>query len=268
MPDAREDAAIALAFMREWDWTNFNPDYSQRPPGMDLNSIVSRLAVEGLRRPETIMLHMFCNGQLLARGYYRWSKHQDGQSYQYESSYEPIRPRYWQNLSDNIQAASAEAENSYTVPKVTLGELGIRDCPRHDWDHGNSSFSYAVRNGSWYDEDYLEEWFSAWDIEAWPRFLTEPKSDAIDQSIDVFGADEPKSSRGRSAAKWWPDFAEELALTVYMEGIPEGAGHEGQSELLDKVLTRLSAAGKPEPGRATVQPVINAVLARIRSAGK
>lgn len=268
MAEAREDAAIALAFMSEWDWTNHNSDYSHRAPGMDLNSIISRLAVEGLRRPETVMLDLFCNGHLLARGYYRWSKHQDGQSYQYESSYEPIRPRYWQNLADNIKAANAEATNSYDVPKVTLGELGIKDCPRHDWDPANSSFSYAARHGGWIDEDYLEEWFSAWDIEAWPRFLTETVPNAIDYSVDVFGASKPTAARGRSAAKWWPDFAEELALTVYEEGIPEGTGHEGQSDLLDKVFARLSAAGKPEPSRTTVQPVINAVLARIRSAGK
>ncbi len=72
---------------------------------------------------------------------------------------------------------------------------------------------------------------------------------------------------GRSAAKWWPDFAEELALFIHEEGVPPGSGHDGQSEVLDKICKRLTAASKEEPGRATVQPVINAVLERIRSAG-
>ncbi|WP_156317920.1 hypothetical protein [Blastomonas sp. AAP25] len=74
-------------------------------------------------------------------------------------------------------------------------------------------------------------------------------------------------SGGRSPAKWWPDFAEELALYVHECGIPDGQGHDGQSEMMEAIFKRLAEAGKPEPGRATVQSVINAVMARIRSAG-
>lgn len=72
---------------------------------------------------------------------------------------------------------------------------------------------------------------------------------------------------GRPAANWWPDFAEELAVYVHDNGIPEGQGHDGQSMLIDAVFARLVEQGKPEPGRGTVQAVVNAVLRRIRSAG-
>lgn len=74
-------------------------------------------------------------------------------------------------------------------------------------------------------------------------------------------------SGGRPAANWWPDFAEELAVYIHDNGIPDGQGHDGQSALIDAVFARMSQQGKPEPGRGTVQPVLNAVLRRIRSAG-
>ncbi len=90
-------------------------------------------------------------------------------------------------------------------------------------------------------------------------------------NLDTIGqpeanAVEPKAV-GRSAAKWWPDFSEELALYIHDEGIPEGIGHEGQSAMIDAIFARLVAAGKVEPSRTIVQPVINAVLRRTRSAG-
>ncbi|WP_374412103.1 hypothetical protein [Novosphingobium colocasiae] len=71
---------------------------------------------------------------------------------------------------------------------------------------------------------------------------------------------------GRPAANWWPDFAEELAVYIHESGIPDGRGHDGQSSLIDAVFARMAEQGKPEPGRGTVQAVVNAVLRRIRSA--
>jgi len=74
-------------------------------------------------------------------------------------------------------------------------------------------------------------------------------------------------SGGRPAANWWPDFAEELAVYIHENGIPAGHGHEGQTVLMDAVFARMAEQGKPEPGRGTVQAVVNAVLRRVRSAG-
>jgi hypothetical protein len=265
MPAASDDAANALAIMREWDWRQFDPDNNQISQGMDLHSIGSRLAVEGIRRPETIILKLICQGELLAKGRYVWRKYQDCNHYQYESDFEPIKPRHWQRLSDAMQAAKRGDSGSYIETTLQLSELDIKDCLAHDWNPNTNSFSYSVLNGAepW-DDDYLEEWFSARDIEAWPRFLDGPGA----EEIPAWNSEAAKHPRGRSAAKWWPDFAEELAVFIHEEGIPDGSGHGGQSEILGKVCARLTAAGKHEPGRATVQPVINAVLARIRSAGK
>jgi hypothetical protein len=77
-----------------------------------------------------------------------------------------------------------------------------------------------------------------------------------------------RAKGGRAPANWWPSFAEELAWYVHEAGFPAGKGNEGQSEIIDAVFERMTSAGKPEPSRTTVQPVINALLARVRSAGK
>lgn len=51
------------------------------------------------------------------------------------------------------------------------------------------------------------------------------------------------------------------------EDPPEGTGTEGQSEMIQAIFERMAERGKAEPSRSTVQPVINAILLRWRSAG-
>lgn len=264
------DAAMAMAAMRDWSWLRWDPDGHPFPPGMDLSSIVSCLAFDDIRRPQDAILELLCKGKLVARGSYRWRKYQDMEHYQQEDYSHQLAAKHWQKLADAIQSVKIGDGGSCSEITYHLPELALEDCLAFVWDYHRNGFGYATLTGdleTW-DDDYLEEWFSAWDIEAWPSFLDEPDALASGDDSAQSGASEPKPARGRSAAKWWPDFAEELAIAIYEEGIPDGSGHDGQSELLDKVCTRLTAAGKPEPGRATVQPVINAVLARIRSAGK
>lgn len=266
MPAANDDPATALAIMRDWNWRRCDPDGFEEPFGMDLGSIINRLASEGVRWPEAVILQLLCKGDLLARGVFHWRKHQDLRHYQRDGSFEPISPKRWLRLAQAIQDAKLGGWGSSIETTLQLTELGLKDCLAHVWNAHESSFSYASVTDELdpWDSDYSEELFSAWEIEAWPKFLEEPGPDEIAPS----DANKGKPGRGRPAANWWPAFAEELAIAIYEDGFPEGSGHTGQSELLDNVCARLSAAGKPEPSRSTVQPVINAVLARGRSAGK
>ncbi|MFC3175411.1 hypothetical protein ACFOD9_14225 [Novosphingobium bradum] len=73
-----------------------------------------------------------------------------------------------------------------------------------------------------------------------------------------------RSGKGRPAANWWPAFAEELAVYLHDSGPPQGTGTEGQSEMLAEIFRRMNERGHGEPSRSTVQPVINAVLQRVR----
>lgn len=56
---------------------------------------------------------------------------------------------------------------------LQLTELQVSDCPAHEWEYSSCRFSYADvtdKLDPW-DDDYLEEWFSAWDIDLWPSDL-------------------------------------------------------------------------------------------------
>lgn len=270
MPAASDDPATALAIMGEWNWRRCDPDGTPFALGMDLGAITNRLAIEGVRWPEAVILQLLCRGDLAARGNFHWRKYQDNRHYQHEGTNEPIKPNHWQRLADAIQTAKRGGWGSSIETTLQLSELGLKDCLDHVWDAHDNRFSYAMVTDELdpWDSDYAEEFYSAWEIEAWPRSLDEPGLEEIARDNAACDASDAKQGRGRPAAKWWPDFAEELAIAIYEDGLPEGKGHEGQSELLDRVCARLSAAGKPEPSRSTVQPVINAVLARGRSAGK
>ena len=81
------------------------------------------------------------------------------------------------------------------------------------------------------------------------------------------GAAEEASIRGRKPASWWPDFAVELAVFIFENGLPDGDENEGQGALIKGVFDGMAERGSPEPSRTQIQPVINAVLARLRSAG-
>jgi len=80
----------------------------------------------------------------------------------------------------------------------------------------------------------------------------------------------PETTRrmGRKPANWWPDFAEELAAYIHDDGLPKGVDTEGQDEVIKAIFGRMAETGKAEPSRTQVQPVVNAVLRRLRAAGK
>ena len=87
---------------------------------------------------------------------------------------------------------------------------------------------------------------------------------AAEEAPDISGAPDRPQGGGRKPAGWWPDFAEELALYIHANGSPPGQGAEGQSAVIDAVFAAMAAAGKQEPARSSVQPVVSAVLRRIR----
>lgn len=127
-----------------------------------------------------------------------------------------------------------------------------------DWLVGDFKFDDG-------DSDGHPAWGQAFDVrfdaDSFPGLdLSSPKPAESNPS-------EQGSNRGRKPANWWPDFAEELAIYCLKEDPPEGSGTEGQSEMIDAIFGRMAARGKSEPSRTTVQPVINEILRRWRSAG-
>lgn len=130
---------------------------------------------------------------------------------------------------------------------------------------GDFHFSYA-------DDEYSSRVGSAYDVWLDPRGLPSAAVPTWQTTGSAVPGDPPAkaspiaSGRGRPTASWWPDFAAELAIYVHDEGIPEGIDTEGQGTIIDAVLSRLAERGAREPSRASIQPVVNDVLRRLRAA--
>jgi hypothetical protein len=64
----------------------------------------------------------------------------------------------------------------------------------------------------------------------------------------------------------WLPWVAELVAYLHETGIPEGVGSQGQQQIIKAVDDRLAKAGVATLGRTTVQPVVQAVLDRMRAA--
>lgn len=155
--------------------------------------------------------------------------------------------------------------------------------PMEFWAH----FHYATENMRSFDEvandfrfGYMDETYSKRDGYAYsvyfdPRGLPSgsiPSWHGSTQVAPLQPISELSPSivagKGRPRADWWPDFVAELVAYVKEIGLPEGIGHQGQGQVFKEVSDRLAAAGKSPPERTQTQETINAVLRRMRSAGK
>jgi hypothetical protein len=76
----------------------------------------------------------------------------------------------------------------------------------------------------------------------------------------------PPSASGRRLSKGWPIWIAELVATIHDSGVPDGVGSQGQEELIKKVADALAERGIEGLARSTVQPVVQAVLDRLRAA--
>lgn len=260
-----ESPANALTIMRGWTWLSGDPDGITWPLWKDIGEAINRLAMEGVERPQNVLIELLRDGQLVAEGDYRWSKYQWGRHYSVEEVDSPIKKRQWENLANLLEEERQELKmGGFLLDSVELTKLGEESSYPYEceFEFGRFSLSLCPPDTPETDRAYYEESFAAWNVKVRPA-----KIDIEMVEDDADPASPSRSRGGRPSAKWWPEFAEELALYIYEEGIPEGTGHEGQSAMIDAIFARMAAAGKGEPSRATVQPVINGVLARTRSAG-
>ena len=154
-------------------------------------------------------------------------------------------------------------------------ELRHEAVPISFWREWNAARATA-READWvagdfryeHDEDWTTGgcWGKAFEV----RFDAHSLSwmDNISTAVAQDNSDPTSGNRGRKPANWWPDFAEELAMWCLLNDPPEGNDTSGQSDIIDAIFRRMAERGKAEPSRTTIQPVINAVLRRFRSAGK
>lgn len=71
---------------------------------------------------------------------------------------------------------------------------------------------------------------------------------------------------GRKRSEQWNDWIVALADQIHNGGIPPGSAAEGQDQLIADIDARLVKRGLEGPARSTVQPVVRAILLRLRQA--
>lgn len=260
-------AQSALDIMSQWQWEHYDPDGFPRSLGLDLGEVVSRLAMAGQPKPHDTVLKMLCSADLTAFGQYRWKKYQWGKHFQHEVYNENIPPQQWQTLRNSIDEEQRQlAGNGWPMFSVDLEKLEMADCPTYEWQFSDNRFSTSCcpPDTPVTDKTYYEEWFSAWQIE-----IREPMVAAANPEPDIAPTHIAGDVRtvGRPLAAWWPDFVAELVAYTVEVGLPDGVGHQGQSEVIKDVCLRLQERGKEEPSRSQIQEAVNAVLRRMRSAG-
>lgn len=84
---------------------------------------------------------------------------------------------------------------------------------------------------------------------------------------DAPGIIKPASAhRGPKLSERWRPWVAELVAHIHENGVPEGIGSQGQEELIKAVADALAMRGEESLARSTVQPIVQAVLDRLRSA--
>lgn len=143
--------------------------------------------------------------------------------------------------------------------------LGCPEQPDAPWD-----FDYA----SWQTGDFrvkLERDFSVVTLT-----VTGLRFDrvALEKAFGNADADSPsqfesvaRKGGGRPLSLAWPNWVAELASFIHEDGFPAGSGSQGQEAVINAIADRLASKGLPSPTRSTVQPVVQAVLDRLRGAG-
>lgn len=265
MGEGAEVYLPALELMRKWQWVRHDFDGIPQP-GLDLSEVVNRLAMQGEPSPHKAVLSLLCRGNLIAVGDFKWRKFQWGNFFQREGSWEELAMTQWLTLQTAIEDEQRElAGGGFPFMTVDLEKLGLLDCSAYEWKFGDNRFSTAqcppdtpVR-----DKSYFEEWFSAWNLEI---RLLDKGADGLGHGAQHEAVE--AAPLGRPLAAWWPDFVAELVAYTVEVGLPAGIGHQGQSEVIKDVSKRLQERGKEEPSRSQIQEAVNAVLRRMRSAGK
>lgn len=217
MDERPASATAVLDIMRDWGWQYCNPDGVLFCPGLAVNTVVNRLAMEGIRRPQAEVLTLLSQGDLLARGNYCWQKFQDLDHFRSNAEGEVIKARHWQHLARSIEDTIREPVSArIKQPMLQLPELGLHDCLAHNWEYSACRFSYAVATTTIapFDDDYMEERFSAWSIEVWPNDLEpiiwndEPEPETAPPTANT-------NKGGRPPAANWELAALEIAGRYY-----------------------------------------------------
>ena len=164
-------------------------------------------------------------------------------------------------------------DNSYTFDDESWPDPDYFDLTKHPDAVLRASGNGILPRDFWIFQDFAEEHWVSGDLYGDYRkalgvsFAIEglPCAETVRAYLAIEAAKLPiqPPRGGRPPASWWPDFAEELAVYIHANGLPEEPG--GVDRVIQAIQARMAKAGKVECTRTQVQGVISAVLARLRA---
>lgn len=204
----------ALILIRGWKWEGFAGAVTR-----SIADTVNELALNGHRRASDVVLSLLSDGKLCADGNYKWYGF-SGEHNQNEG-YGAIPARRWRALKI---ALDMPRDWSGPRPNVTLGAIQNAygapvEVPAADWVWKESSFSFATITGEFLEDDYFEEWYSAWEIE-----IAQPADD-MDMVASVTRSILPMEANGggRPTKLDWEVAALEMAGRYYRGDFKPGS---------------------------------------------
>ena len=259
MESEAETAQAALKTMRKWNWLEYDFHGMPVPTSLDLSLVVNRLAMVGLPRPQSVVLTLLCQGDMLSSGDYNWRKYQSGSHFNLEDVNSNLSQRQWITLKNLIFDKERMLEElEWHSDTIDLDRLELKKCDVFQWEFNQNRFTIAVcpPDVAPFDPDYFEEWFSAWDIVVRLRSLQEPDSDVQPVSADQNKTmDSPVSSkRGRPVAYDWLEATNSIWAKLYGNELKP----QTQADI-EKALMQHLRRGDIEPGESTVRPFAKAI---------
>lgn len=259
MESEAETAQAALKTMWKWNWLAYDFNGMPVPSSLDLSLVVNRLAMVGLPRPQSVVLTLLCQGDLLSNGDYKWRKYQSGSHFYLEDVNANLSQRQWRTLKYLISNRERMIEElEWHSDSVDLDRLELKKCDVLEWEFNHNRFTTAVcpPDVAPFDPDYFEEWFSAWDITVKPRYLQESPSDIepalADQSNNT---DIPNGTkRGRPVAYDWLEATNSIWAKLYGNELKPNTQAD-----IEKALIQHLRKGDIEPGESTVRPFAKAI---------
>lgn len=245
----------AFSILKAWEWVQYDPDGFPSESHMWLSEVLNRLAFEGLSNPKQALLLMLIRGQLEATADFRWSKYQLGETYNLGDVSAPVSKAQWAKLRgllvDEQQRFLKDEHYKFRVDLEKLGEANVDVV---SWEPASNQFSFAIcpHDTSVYDQSYLEESFSARNIEIFPA--SSPASYQEPPSFnpeDSFAQDATADTRavGRRPKYDWPASCLAVFGLIHRGDLKP----ENQAEVERALIAHLSDENGG-PSESTVRP--------------
>lgn len=190
----------ALAVIGSWEWDEIHGPFTR-----SLSETINDLALTGIVGPEKAVLSLLANGQLQAWGRCNWKKFQDGE-FQKQGNFN-IHVRHWQALRDGL-AVWHPIKGPYVKFAILEWDSGSEDeHPIVNWDWQSDCFHVNQQTGEFLEADYLEEAFSAFEIQIYP-----PSNGLASGNVSMASE---SNGGGRPPALDWEAVALEMAGQFY-----------------------------------------------------